>query len=262
MAPCTEWITLEDVESEPDAAGLDPPLLARAITDASEILYRLSGRQFAGVCHDVVRPCQRWYRSEYGAPPSWWRWISTWGEYVVGQPGERRGGIEVLSEITLGAYPIREITEVRIDGAVLSPSAYRVDDRRWLKRIDGKTWPILQRLDLDPLVDKDTFQVSFTYGQAPPDSGVDACRVFAIELAKGMSGDANNLPQRVLNVSLQGVSYTLLDPLLFLDKGRTGIYYVDLFLASVNPRGLKRRPSVISPDIPRPVRRTGVTPGS
>jgi len=59
-----------------------------------------------------------------------------------------------------------------------------------------------------------------------------------------------------------GASYTLLDPLTFLDKGRTGVYYVDLFLAAVNPAGLIRRAQVISSDIRRPVRRTAVTPGS
>ena len=47
------------------------------------------------------------------------------------------------------------------------------------------------------------------------------------------------------------MSWTLLDPQDFLDKGRTGIYQVDLFLRTVNPDGARLRARVFSPDIPR-----------
>jgi len=266
--PCSDWVTLGEVQADPRAvtqAGdpLDPALLARMISAASEILWALSGRQFAGVCSDVVRPLRRYYNVS-GDVWGWglWRWQGT--AFVCSRPPERSGGCGSLSEITLGGYPVREVIEVRVDGAVLDPSAYRVDDHRWLVRTapDGTGWPCCQQLQNDPLTDRDTFQVTFTYGQAPPAAGVEACKAWAIELAKGASGGPCSLPERVQSVVFQGGSYTIIDPMLFLADGRTGVYLVDEFLRAFNPGGVMRRPSVVSPDIPRPVRRTATGPGS
>lgn len=265
--PCSPWVTLEYVQESPNSDGLDDTLLSNMIDVAGELLYALSGRQYAGVCTDVVLPLRRWYdvEGDQNFPSSAYGWRSMWGVHSCGRPPERAGGCGPLSEITLGAYPVRQVTEVRIDGQVIDPTTYRVDDHRWLVRIDqtGPTsWPCCQSLDLNPLVDLDTFQVTFEWGMAPPVAGVEAARQLAIELAKGASGNPCNLPQRVLSLTVPGATYTMLDPLTFLDKGRTGLYFVDLFLRAVNPYGLARRSSVISPDIRRPVRRTSTIPGS
>ena len=63
-------------------------------------------------------------------------------------------------------------------------------------------------------------------------------------------GDCS-LPERVTSVSRQGMSWTLLDPQDFLESGRTGIYEIDLMLASLNPARALARPRVFSPDLPR-----------
>lgn len=264
--PCSPWVTLGEVQADPravkaDGTPLADVLLADTIDLASEILYAASGRQFAGVCTDVVRPTRRWYRGDF---PAWWQY--QWGRsipYTTRSP-HRYQGAAPLTEITLGAYPIRDILEVRIDGAVYPSVNYRVDDRRWLVNIDptGVGWPGWQDMDKDPATDANTFQVSFEWGQSPPVGGVLAAKTYAIELAKGMCGDPCALPERVLSLQMQGVSYTLLDPLAFLDKKRTGVYSIDVWLASVNPAGLNRRSAVLSPDFPRPVRRAGTVPGS
>ena len=47
------------------------------------------------------------------------------------------------------------------------------------------------------------------------------------------------------------MSFTLLDPQDFLDKGRTGIYEIDLMLSALNPAGALKRARVFSPDIRR-----------
>lgn len=263
--PCTPWVTLAETQAVADADGLDEDLLGEMIVVASEILYKLSARQFAGECTDVVRPLQRWYATEGGFGAAWSNWRAWWGVHACGRPPERAGGCGPLSEITLGVYPLRAITEVRIDGHVIDPTTYRIDDHRWLVRIDQtgpQSFPCCQDLIRDPLTDLNTFQVTDQWGSAPPTSGVVAAKVLAIELTKGASGSPCNLPQRVLSLQQQGASFTLLDPLTFLDQGKTGIYLVDLFLHTVNPNRLQRRASVISPDIPRPVRRTSTVPGS
>lgn len=264
--PCTPWVTLAEVQLVPDAAGLDDDLLTEMIDVASELLYKLSGRQYAGECSDVVRPLQRWYSNDdfTGFPAAWWNWRAWWGAHTCGRPPQRAGGCGPLSEITLGAYPLRQIVEVRIDGHVIDPSSYRIDDRRWLVRVDQsgpQSFPCCQDLSKNPFSDLNTFQVTYTWGQDPPPSGRRAAKTFAIELAKGESGAANLLPQRVQSLQMQGTSFALLDPMVFLDKGRTGITIVDYFLTAVNPHRLQRRAQVISPDIGRPVRRAAIPGG-
>lgn len=270
QGPCTQWVTLGEVVADPrakkaDGSALDPVLLQRWIEVASEILFRLTGRLFAGVCEDTVRPTSRWYRTSYELPSQWQRWYGYRGVGGMGsRPPHRYEGSGPTSETTLGSYPVRDILEVRINGAVYNPAFYRVDDQRWLVNIDpsGVGWPAMQDLTADPMTDPNTFQVRFRWGQAPPRGGVEACKQYAIELAKGASGDECTLPERVQSIQMQNVSYALLDPMDFLTKGLTGLYAVDVWIKSVNPNGLRRRSGVLSPDIPRPVRRAAQTPGS
>lgn len=264
--PCTDWVTLGEVQADPraktqDGVPLDDALLARKIEVAQQVLYALSGRRYAGECSDIVRPTARWYAGHPGPlsiyPASWGRGIT----YTTRNP-HRDDGSTVPTEISLGVYPIRHITEVRIDGVTLDASAYRVDDLRWLRRIDGDGWPVSQDMNADPAFALNTFQVIVEYGEAPPTAGVEACKAYAIELAKGSSGDPCNLPERVLSMQMQSISYAVLDPMDFLDKGRTGVYEVDVWLRTVNPTGAQRGARVYSPDRPRPVRRTGIMPSS
>jgi hypothetical protein len=94
--------------------------------------------------------------------------------------------------------------------------------------------------------------VTYTYGTGPPALGRIAAKALADQYILAMSNsDECMLPQRVTQISRQGMSWTLLDPQDFLDKGRTGIYQVDLFLTTVNPDGARLRSRVFSPDIPR-----------
>lgn len=241
---------------------LDPALLAEKIAVGGEILWALSGRQFSEVCVDSVRPTRHWFRTDWG-PPYRWQYGREIGYYST-RPPHRDDGAFPLPELTLGVYPLRRIVTVRVDGAVIAPSSYRIDDRRWLVNLTPNVtpWPTAQDMSADPLTATNTMLVDFEYGQAAPAGGVSALKAYAIELAKGASGDPCQIPQRVLNMQMQGVSYTVLDPLQFLDAGRTGLYEVDVWLRAVNPKGMARRSTVLSPDRPRPVRRTSTVPGS
>lgn len=246
--PCADWIDRNDVEMcngcTPDAE-IEPDIYSDAISTASFILYELSGRQYNGICTTTVRPCRR--ASSY-SQPSGWNWERSWGRCICSTDtwqGCSCGGID---KIGLGRYPIIEVTEVKIDGDVVSAADYRVDDYRWLVRIDGDPWPVSQDLSLASTED-DTFEVTFTHGKSIPRAGVRAAARLACELAKNYSGRACKLPERIQSISRQGITMAFVDPFDFLDKGKTGIYEVDLFLAAVNRHARTGRARVSSPDV-------------
>jgi hypothetical protein len=57
---------------------------------------------------------------------------------------------------------------------------------------------------------------------------------FADQCHKAMTGDKNcSLPERIQNISRQGVSWSVLDPMDFLDKKLTGIGRLDSWLTTV-----------------------------
>lgn len=253
--PCTAWATVDAAQDLPAGRDLEPDLLAANLTVASELLYALSGRQFPGQCSDTVRPARRDLLTNV---PTWWNFAGYWRQFPTDDFYAHRE-----NAISLGAYPIRDVTQVLVDGVALDPTAdYRLDERRWLVKLDGGSWPMWQDLYL-PSTEPNTFEVSFFWGEDPPVGGVEACKELAVEFTLAQQDRAaSNVPQRVLNMVSQGATYTLLDPMTFLNEGGTGLYRVDLWLHSMNPDRLKRRPRVYNVDRMRPVRRLGGISGS
>ena len=263
--PCADWVTLEDVRACSrcaDEETVSDEAIEAAITQASEILFHLSGRQFSGECEGEVRPCARFVWSPM---PEWWRdrvrsygWNdSYWGQCSSNHAPWRDGGCSSISELRLGVDVVRSITQIKIDGAVIPATDYRIDDYGWLVRVEpeGVGWPTCQRLDL-PDTDLDTWSVEFTYGKDIPESGKRAAIDLACELALLCAGGDCRLPERITTMNRQGVSMTILDPFDFLEKGKVGLYTVDLFLKTFNPHRLARRAVISSPDIGTRVRRT------
>lgn len=272
---CSPWTTSDDVQACAPCGDVDGAVLDDAIAAASDVLFELSGRQFPGSCRDVVRPCGR---ATFEAHPHDLVIDSANADSPTsfGRPfiacGCNRGrhcGCSTLSEITLGGYPLTSITEIKVADdsnpdwpgtAVLDPARYRIDDYRWLVRLpnpDGSRpgWPCCQALEL-AAGEPDTFEVTFTYGVGPPPMGVRAANVLACQLALACTGgDGCRLPQRVTSITRQGLTMVLLDPFLFLERGRSGLYEVDLFLATYNPSGIRRRAQIVTPGQPRRVRR-------
>jgi hypothetical protein len=244
---CTPWATSADVCSPCDDYNFDSTLLDEALDIASDLLFQFSGRQFPGNCQDTVcpvHPC-----------------------ICIGSRASRRYGNACCCTprgVELGNYPITGIDEVKVDGAVLDDSLYRVDDWRWLIRLpdaDGVNpgWPCCQRFDL-PTTEVRTFEVTFTYGMAPPPGGVRAAAALACELALLCQPEtigACRLNPRVTNLDRQGISMVLSDPAQFFPEGRTGLAEVDLWITSVNPAGIRRRATILSPDIGPAVRHAG-----
>ena len=253
-ALCTDWIT------ESDVAACDCPTapaaqLATAITTASEVMYAATGRQWPGLCSETVRPCS----SSSGGPPWTPRLVDgAWynsGGCSCHEAGEC--GCGPTPQVTLPRSNVTAITEVLIDGAVLSSGAYRLDLGRWLVRVDGDGWPCCQNLTL-ATTQPGTWSVEYDFGDPVPTSMKRAAAVLATELVKGCINDSTcRLPQRLQTISRQGVSMAFLDPQTFLADGLTGLYEVDLIIRSVNPHGLARRSTVWSPDIAGRARLSG-----
>lgn len=208
--------TLEPWCDPSDLNGGEDVDLRSVCLVATEILFILSGRKF-GVKRKIIRPT-----------------------------AAGRGCFVSDSELVLTA-PVREIVEVRQDGSVVDPSTYRLVDQRSLIRIDD-VWPFYQRLDLAD-ANSTPFTVEFIWGRDVPEGGKASARFFADQLVKYMKGDKKcALPDRMINVTRQGTSQTILDPSEFTRQSRTGLYLVDTWLGAVNPSGGRRRPSVMGPD--------------
>lgn len=256
---CEAWATSDDVCAP---CTVDTADLESWMQVASDLLFELSGQRFPGHCTDTVRPCAQTCHDD--PPPRYddlgasfsWSWYGSCG------CRSQSCGCSTLSELTLSGWPLVSVEEVLIDGAIVDPSEYRVDDWGRLVRLRGtedtvQHWPSCQQLDL-PVTEADTFQISFTYGQRPPAAGVAAAASLGCQLALACAGSGDcRLPQRVQSITRQGVSMVLLDPFTFFDDGRTGLYDVDLFLAAYGPTSKKRWPPlVVNPDRHARVRRT------
>lgn len=218
------WVTGAELTC---AATATDPQKAEAAQIASELLYLLSGRQF-DTRATVVRPNR--YMPECGCVPA-----------ACGC---------CTNELVLGG-PVVAVTEVKVDGAVVDASGYQLFDQRRLVRLGGATWPCCQDLTR-PTSAVGTFSVSYSWGKPSAEwtAAKAAARELGCELAKAAAGVACNLPKRTVSVSRQGVSFSMPDLMEFLKDGRTGIYLVDLFLSAVNPGGIARRATIVSPDYP------------
>lgn len=237
------------------------------------LMYELSGRQFSGLCGPVtVRPCRTPCSSWQGTGGwswSWGFWSGEWGWdwFWRNEDGGRLCSCGYDSKVELSGYPVREIEEVKIGGTVLpatftdgSPQ-YRLDQWRYLTRLTDPAapteqlyWPACQRLDLED-DQPGTWSVSYTYGVDPPPLGVEAAKQIGCQLLLAQAGKACSLPANVVQVTRQGTSFLKAAPLAaVLRSGGTGLLMVDAFIAAYNPKGLRRRPSVWSPETAFPVR--------
>lgn len=229
---------------------------------ATSILHALSGRQF-GACPVTIRPC-----GPRDNPSGGWMAypVTTDGAYTgMGWPASLLSPY-VLDGVwhncacagacccraTAEAWlpgPVDSVTEVRVDGVILDPSTYRVDNDTWLVRTDGGRWPECQDLDTSDPAAAGTFFVTYLRGKALPLAGTLAAGQLACEYAKACSGADCRLPAQLTSLARQGVEITLPDTTALLNAGLTGVADVDLWLRSVNPDCKTHRSRVYSPDI-------------
>lgn len=144
--------------------------------------------------------------------------------------------------------PVGAIVEVRIDGAALDPLAYRVENGRYLVRLDGGSWPVGTG---------DDFTVTYYNSYPPGEIGSYAAGVMAEEWLKLLTKAKGGcrLPRSVTNIQRQGLTMELARG-MFPD-GVTGMPEVDAYIMLLNPFALKVMPRVYSPDLPQHRQVTG-----
>lgn len=146
--------------------------------------------------------------------------------------------------------PIDAVVSVFVDGAEVPSSAYRIRNRRWLRRIDGEGWPTRQ--DLDAADDAPgAFTVTYMRGLPVPAAGQVAAGILAVEALRDMAGRDCALPRGVTSSSRNGLSVTI-DPRAYFEEGLTGVDAVDQWIMSVG--GMDRPANVINPNRRRPTR--------
>lgn len=265
---CSQWCTTLDLELAPGFNPddqIDPVVYTNMIALATRVLDNFSAHQFPGLCTKTVRPSRRnaynllqgfGWSSNYpiGDAFSMYGWNGSWGVCGCNSGNYDQCRCQGIDSILLGGKPVVSIGSVKIDGTTLATSAYRIDDYEYLTRIDGAFWPTSQDLSKDS-TQVGTFEVTFTYGASIDIDTTAVCAMFAVQLAKGYSNIACQLPERVSTVTRQGVTVAFIDLMQFLEKNKTGIYMVDQWLQAVNPYGRTKSAVVISPDVPAPSRR-------
>lgn len=223
---------------------------------ATDLLWNWTGQNF-GLCPVQVRPC----RSGCSGRPSTfagrgpyaslgpWEPVLVGGEWFnVSCPTCTQGcSCTYVSTLALPG-PIHEVLQIVIDGDPLPQDAYRVDNYALLVRTDGERWPNCQDMSVD--VDAPgSWEVSYTRGTPVPVGGQVAAGVLAAELYKAACRDKScNLPQRIQSITREGVTMAVMDAFEDVEKGRTGIWLIDSWVASVSKT--PQRATVRSVDVP------------
>lgn len=224
---------------------------ARADALASQTMRMLTGYSVGG-CPVLLRPCSV---SCVSGSPSWgWvgstftPFINTLGQWVNGCGCSSDCACSALSTVRLGSYGT--VTQVKIDGAALAPTAYRVQNGTSLVRLDGGTWPSCQDMAAED-TEIGTFSVTVQRGAPVDGLAAAAAGRLACEYAKACIGKKCALPSNVTNVTRAGISYDMSTEAF--PGGLTGIREVDLVIRRYNPHGLKMPSMVYSPDLPSAV---------
>jgi hypothetical protein len=238
-------------------AGLTVDQQALALRLAAFTVYSLTGRQF-GTVTLTLRPC-----NAYKLPPLYQTYpvnafgpwgsedsSSQFGVYILNGVWHNTGcgGINCCGSACEVELPRTvSISSVVIDGATISPSAYRIDNGRWLVRTDGGCWPKCQDVG-KAAGTTNTWSVTGAFGRPVPQEALDAAGLLACEIGKSLAGQPCRLPQRMQSLSRSGVSVQFPAVNTYLDRGLTGLNEVDQLVVQLNPNRLVQSPMVISMD--------------
>lgn len=222
------------------------PASGREVYEAMAVdyLWNWTGKSL-GLCEVTVQPCRQDCadgRNTFtgggpltGAP---WQPVLVQGRWLNITCGRCRDACGCGGATLRLPGPIHSVEGVLEDGEALPSGSYHVEGRRVLVRDDGKPWPPCG------------LEVTYTRGTPVPTGGQVAAGVLAMELAlAACSDDKCRLPKRVQTITRQGVTIAMLDAFNDIDKGHTGIWIIDSWIASVTKSPVRAR--VLSPDIPR-----------
>lgn len=207
-----------------DAADLEEgdPRVLDAIDDASLVLFYLTGKQFAGTCTATVRPPCLSAGCGCGCTPN---------------------------QINLGLWPVTSLTSVRYQGVTYEDAAlastFHILGHRYLARLDGERfqsgnqWAVAEGSH-DTLNDGYVFEATVEYGITVPRLMTRAARALACQFVTACCTDKPcKLPDRVTSITRSNLSMEVGSVVDLLEKGRTGIFEVDLAITTFNPKRLQ-----------------------
>lgn len=205
-----------------------------AINDASLIMYYLTGRQFNGTSQTTITPDT---------------YCTACGPY----------------RIPLGLWPVTDIIAVRENGVDQDPADYHIDEYHWLVKDNGEAFPrrgnwYAASGDADDNEDSRggyVFEVTVEHGLPAPGLLKRAVKDLACGLYDDAvsGGDACSLPDKVTNITRNGLTMEVADFNDLLNRGALGIYSVDLAVKVLNPTGMQSPSFVWTPDMYRGTRR-------
>lgn len=245
---CAPWIATDSPHLCCDPGDFADGLLEVKILEASHLLYLASGQQFPGVCEAYVRPCLGCQGAQFlayasgGSRPLPTSRLTPWSCSCNGTVGAC-----VAAGVALAGDPVREVTEVKVDGTVLNAGDYRLVRDPALGAVllrVGASWPAHQDMTLED-TEEGTWSVAYTFGNGPDPAGMAAVGALACELAAACTeGMECRLPSRLQTLSREGVTMTVLDD---VTDGKFGLDEVDRWVAGVNPARIGRAGRVFSP---------------
>lgn len=238
---------------------------ARAVRIAFARLRKATAGVY-GLCRVTLRPC-RWKRCHdrfpyLGFPLTDSPWTPVLHD---GQVYNIRCGCETnhcgcgpICEVPLDG-PVYDVVEVKVDGVVLSPSTYWVDNNyRLVRRRDYPCFPHCQDMEL-PDSEPGTWSVTYRRGTLPGADGELALTLLAVEVDKMCRDDKSCvLSRRLIRRTREGIEEDF-----EIAPGYTGIRWVDDWIEANNPYHARAPMGVYSPDTVRGRRRTdvGANPG-
>ena len=141
--------------------------------------------------------------------------------------------------------PVREVLEVDIEGTLVDTQQY------------GQMLLVGQTIDVQSIcsVLPKKLTITYRFGSTMTLPARNVTLFYAHQLylstPEGNNGECQ-LPERVTSVNREGVSMTVIDPMTFLDNGRTGVPRIDQWLSSYLAFRGARYPGVFSGDAPPP----------
>lgn len=213
------WLTPDDLPPDrPTLPGTEAQQAERwqqIIAGASSALFALSGARWAG---------ERTLTVEVWGPGG-----------VCADPCRPRA-------VRLPHRDARQLTAVTTaGGAELPVGDYLIERGGYLAALPGRA----ARLPTA----HSSLLLTYVAGRNPPPEAVAQATALAVELGRAVvDPDGTALPDNVTSIQRQGVTMTYQSAQAIVAAGSTGLYAVDLWVATVNPSRLRRRPRSWSPD--------------
>lgn len=253
--PCVSGWTIDTSCCSDFWSGLTPAQQAAATQVGIFVIWAATGRRY-GPCEITVRPCGRWCSDDGIVGYSWSNGVYV--PYIAGGVWRNcwcgcNSGPGCCCEPSQQVYlpgPVASVTSVSVDGAVIDPATYRVDDGRWLVRTGGFSWPDCQDYDVDS--GTGTFIVTYARGEPVPAWLNTAAGIYACEWAKACAGASCELPSRAVTLTRQGTTFQFTDIDNLLTRGLTGIQRIDQLIALSNPYGVPWKMRLLSPEVDPP----------